>query len=226
MYKINYNAIQKLYHGSRGGIVGDIEPISRERCDFGKAFYMGTNPSQAKSLVSNDSDPYFYEVQFNLPKIKRENILELKDMEWAYFVLYNRGRLNSIKGTDFYNNIKNLGKNKDVIIGPIADDAMNETMKKFVKGEITDKAFLESIRAIDYGIQYAAKTEYACSLVKTISDRELYGKELADAKIESDVKRAQGVYKASEIQRKYRREGKYLDEILQEIQREKDGINR
>lgn len=32
-----------LYHGSRGGVIGNIQPISCERCDFGKGFYMGTN---------------------------------------------------------------------------------------------------------------------------------------------------------------------------------------
>lgn len=31
-----------LYHGSKSGLVGDIAPISRKKCDFGKGFYMGT----------------------------------------------------------------------------------------------------------------------------------------------------------------------------------------
>lgn len=30
-----------LYHGSKGGIKGNIKPISREFCDFGKGFYLG-----------------------------------------------------------------------------------------------------------------------------------------------------------------------------------------
>lgn len=33
-----------LYHGSKSGIKGPIAPISRDRCDFGKGFYMGTDP--------------------------------------------------------------------------------------------------------------------------------------------------------------------------------------
>ena len=32
-----------LYHGSKSGIRGVIAPASRERCDFGKGFYMGTD---------------------------------------------------------------------------------------------------------------------------------------------------------------------------------------
>ena len=37
-----------LFHGSRGGIDGNIKPISRVRCDFGKGFYMGEDSNQAK----------------------------------------------------------------------------------------------------------------------------------------------------------------------------------
>ena len=33
-----------LYHASRFGISGNIQPISRSRCDFGRGFYMGTDP--------------------------------------------------------------------------------------------------------------------------------------------------------------------------------------
>ncbi|MCI8597874.1 MAG: DUF3990 domain-containing protein [Lachnospiraceae bacterium] len=35
--------ILTLYHGSKSGIRGAISPISRERCDFGRGFYMGTD---------------------------------------------------------------------------------------------------------------------------------------------------------------------------------------
>ena len=40
-----------LYHGSKSGIVGDIAPISREECDFGQGFYMGTSTLQPLTLV-------------------------------------------------------------------------------------------------------------------------------------------------------------------------------
>ena len=39
-----------LYHGSKSGIIGDIAPKSREMCDFGKGFYMGTEPGQPLTL--------------------------------------------------------------------------------------------------------------------------------------------------------------------------------
>ena len=40
-----------LYYGSKSGLVGDIAPVSREKCDFGKDFYMGTNIEQPLTLI-------------------------------------------------------------------------------------------------------------------------------------------------------------------------------
>ena len=212
-----YNLKNPLYHGSRGGIKGTIKPVSRERCDFGPGFYMGTNPDQAKSLVANDPAPFFYRLHLDLLRIPESRRLELKDMDWAYFVLYNRGRLESAAGSGFYQKYQHLGDDKDIIIGPIADDAMNESMNRFLNNQITDKAFLESIRAINYGIQYVAKTAEACSHISILSETKLYGKELEDSILLSDRRRKEGRRIADQMQLKFRREGKYFDELLQEI---------
>ena len=48
-----------LYHGSKSGIVGDIAPKSREMCDFGKGFYMGTDPGQPLTLICDFENPSF-----------------------------------------------------------------------------------------------------------------------------------------------------------------------
>ena len=40
---MNNSEIITLYHGSKEGIQGDIAPVSRVRCDFGRRFYMGTD---------------------------------------------------------------------------------------------------------------------------------------------------------------------------------------
>ena len=89
---------QILYHGSRGGIEGVIRPRSLVHCDFGTGFHMGTDPEQAKTLVSNDEAPYFYKLELDLTRLPEERILRLDGLEWAYFVLFNRGRLDRVKG--------------------------------------------------------------------------------------------------------------------------------
>lgn len=213
-----------LYHGSRGGIDGEIQPKSRARCDFGEGFYMGTNPDQAKTLVSNDQEPYFYKVELDLTALPEDRILRLDGMDWAYFVLFNRGRLDSVKKSTLYKNCARLASGKDIIIGPIADDAMNEVMTRFIHGEITDRAFLECIRGLDYGIQYVAKTAAACGCVTVLEEKELYGKELDDAVALSGIRRREGKELADAMQRRFRREGRYFDEILQDLrQKERRG---
>lgn len=80
----------KLYHGSRGGIEGDIEPCSRLHCDFGKGFYMGTDKQQAKSLVCNEHAPVFYLVEFKLSEIPEDRILTLEGKDWLNAILAAR----------------------------------------------------------------------------------------------------------------------------------------
>ena len=208
-----------LFHGSRGGIDGEIVPKSRNRCDFGCGFYMGTNPDQAKSLVANDASPYFYTVSLNLENIPQDRKLVVDGLDWAFLVLYNRGRLDSIKGTELYDSCKQMMLNKDIIVGPIADDSINEVMKRFMDSQITDKAFIESIKAIDYGIQYVAKTEFACSQIKILTEQELDGDELERATQIAFERRREGSLAAQKMQLEYRNVGSYLDEIIEEAQR-------
>lgn len=49
-----------LYHGSKSGIEGRIAPLSRRQCDFGRGFYMGTEPMQPLTLISGYEKSRFY----------------------------------------------------------------------------------------------------------------------------------------------------------------------
>lgn len=50
---IKSDEIMTLYHGSKDRIRRAIAPVSRERCDFGKGFYMGTDRAQPLTLICN-----------------------------------------------------------------------------------------------------------------------------------------------------------------------------
>lgn len=58
-----------LYHGSKAGLVGDIALISRDCCDFGKGFYMGTERSQPLTLVCNYPNAKLYTLNVNLNRL-------------------------------------------------------------------------------------------------------------------------------------------------------------
>ncbi len=84
-----------LFHGSRGGFEGDIKPISRKTCDFGKGFYMGTDIMQAKEIVSNDFEPYLYTLKLKLSEIPENKILDLRknNNKWIDIILANRRKV-------------------------------------------------------------------------------------------------------------------------------------
>jgi len=208
-----------LYHGSRGGLQGAIEPKSRPRCDFGVGFYMGTNELQAKTLVASDANPYFYKLNVKLSKVPKSKILTLKDLDWAYFVLYNRGKLESVKGTAFYKKYQKMGNDKDFIVGPIADDNMSRVIKQFVNDEITDKALLKSLSVINYGVQYVAKTPLACSLIERVSELQMTDDETIPLILKSAEYRLEGLNSAEQMLWKYRRKGKFFTEIIKSIER-------
>ena len=76
---------------------------------------MGTNQNQAKSLVSNDPNPYQDRLELNIDCLDKDRVLQLADMDWAYFVLFNRGKLESIKDSDLYKRCALMAKDKDLI---------------------------------------------------------------------------------------------------------------
>ena len=206
-----------LYHGSKSGIKGPIAPISRERCDFGKGFYMGTEPYQPLTMISDFEESKFYVLSLDMTKLR---VLKVKpDLEWAMLVAYNRGKMDEVKGTSLYDRYAALSKGYDVIIGSIADDRMFYVLDNFFLGNITDKALVMSLSALQLGEQYVAITEDACKCVKIEAEVELSQLERIFLRDLSEANRVKGVNLANEICRDYRREGQFFDEILKDAGR-------
>ena len=206
-----------LYHGSKSGIKGPIAPISRERCDFGKGFYMGTEPYQPLTLISDFEESKFYVNSLDLTGLR---ILKVKpDLEWAMLVAYNRGKMDEVRGTSLYKHYAAMVKGYDVIVGCIANDRMFYVLDNFFLGNITDKALVMSLSALQLGKQYVAITEKACKHVKIEAEVELSLLERIFLRDLSEKNRVKGVNLANEICRDYRREGQFFDEILKEAGR-------
>ena len=206
------NEVVMLYHGSKAGIVGDIAPTSREHCDFGKGFYMGTEMSQPLTLICNYPDAKLYTVKADLSGLK---ILDVEvGIDWALLVAYNRGKLEAVKGTSIYNRIAEMAEGCDVLIGFIADDRMFVVLDRFFKGEITDEALIHSLSALKLGKQYVALTKKACKQIKIVEEKVLTNEDREKLRIESEDNRSKGIALADEICRQYRREGRFFDEIL------------
>jgi transcriptional regulator with XRE-family HTH domain len=201
-----------LYHGSKSGIKGRIAPISREKCDFGAGFYMGTEPAQPLTLICD-----FEKAKFYIVSILLKDLLTLEvpaDLDWSMIVAYNRGKMERIKGTDMYEKYRHLCENKDVIIGSIANDRMFYVLDNFFLGNITDLALIKSLSALQLGRQYVAVTQKGCDAVKIEKEVALSYLERRFLQDVSEENRAKGIKAANDICKNYRREGEFFDEIM------------
>ena len=203
-----------LYHGSKFGIEGAIEPNSRKQCDFGKGFYMGTDPGQALTLICDYEKSKFYIVSVNLDELA--NIEVPADIDWAMLVAYNRGKMEKINGTSLYKKYRDMLLNKDLVIGSIANDRMFFVIDNFFVGNVTDKALVNSLSALQLGKQYVAVSQKACNSVRIEAEVEFSYLERLFVKEVAEENRAKGISIANDICKNYRREGMYFDEILDE----------
>jgi len=207
-----------LYHGSKSGIVGDIKPISRERCDFGKGFYMGTTPEQPLTLICDFEESKFYVVSVDIKKL---DIVEIpEDIDWAMIVAYHRGKMERIKGTELYNKYDSMTSGKDLVIGNIANDRMFYVIDNFFLENITDAALVSSLSALALGKQYVAVTERACRAIKIEKEIPLSFFEKKVIRKVSEGNRQKGIELANEICKLHRREGRFFDELLDDALKE------
>ena len=101
-----------------------------------------------------------------------------------------------------------------MIIGNIANDRMFVVLDRFFRGDITDSALIHSLSAIKLGKQYVALTQKACDHVQILPEQELLEADREKLKKGSEENRQRGIAMADEICRRYRREGRFFDEIL------------
>lgn len=201
-----------LYHGSKSGIEGAIEPKSRKQCDFGKGFYMGTDPSQALTLICDYEKSKLYLVSIDTRQLAMLDVPA--DINWAMLVAYNRGRMERISGTSFCSKYRDMAASKDLIVGSIANDRMFYVIDNFFIGNVTDSALVHSLAALQLGKQYVAVSQKGCDAVRIECEVPLSYLERLFMKDISEENRSKGVSLANDICKNYRREGLFFDEIL------------
>ena len=201
-----------LFHGSKSGIKGKIRPSSRDRCDFGAGFYMGTEPLQPLTLICDYEKSVFYIV--SVPEEDLGKIEVLADIDWAMLIAYHRGRMEEIAGTELYKKYAEMDKGYDIIIGKIANDRMFYVLDSFFQGNVTDIALIKSLSALQLGSQYVAVTQKACDTICIEKEVPLLWMERQILKEASEKNRQKGIEFANQICKDYRREGRYFDEII------------
>ena len=173
---------------------------------------MGTEPSQALTLICDYESAKFYMVSISMGDLE---VLDVPaDLEWAMIVAYHRGRMEKIKGTPIYSKYQEMTKNKDLVIGSIANDRMFFVIDNFFIGIITDAALVNSLSALELGKQYVAVTQKGCDAVRIEREIPISYLEKLFLKEISEENRVKGSSLANDICKNYRREGLFFDEIL------------
>lgn len=203
----------RLYHGSKGGLVGAIAPSSRDVCDFGRGFYLGDSPAQPLTLICHDEVPKFYVCEFELSGLNAYTFAD-KNL-WALFIAYCRGKCRRFAGTALYKQLEDVGRGRDVLIGKIANDRMFMVLNDFFDGTITDKAMVASLEVLNLGTQYCLRTPEACSRVRIIDERSVSPSECAALRIKSDNQRRRAIELTEGVYRQYRRDGLFFDEFFE-----------
>ena len=205
------------FHGAKNDIEGEVDlNHSDKNIDFGPGFYLGESYKQASSFVSNDKNGSVYVFKLDEKKL---NIVSLEvDLDWMLAICYYRDTLKEAHRNSCY--VQRLIKRieeADVIIAPIADNSMYEIMTKFAQGKLTNIQASHCLSASYLGKQHVIKSSKALTNLKFVNRLYLCKQEKIDilkGKVEED-KIANTKVDACLI--KYRREGKYIEEILDEI---------
>lgn len=159
-----------LYHGSNVEICRIDLQCSKVGKDFGCGFYLSASREQALELAKRKAEQTgegvptlnVYEFDEAFLQDGKLSVLEFTEYskEWAEFVLANR-RNRTHQAIHPY----------DVVVGPIANDAVGFQIRRFTSGLIDMERFLQELKYMK-GItfQYFFGTERA---VKHLKKREL-----------------------------------------------------
>lgn len=154
-----------LYHGSNTEIEEILLSKGRLGKDFGRGFYLSEDYNQAikmsEAVLRREGQgiPFVTKFEFDETSV---NDLSIKrfggySKEWAEFVLANRKNRSSVQIHQY-----------DIVVGPIANDAVGVQIRQLSRGFISFEQFIEGIKYIHPTVQYFFGTERAIKLLKKI----------------------------------------------------------
>lgn len=212
----------RLYHGSKNGIRGEIAPISRKTCDFGRGFYLGDKELQPKGLIAGYGNSHFYVMDFEPEGLSVRQFGDTyeEQMDWALYIAYNRRVIDFSTLPILREKYEHYNHSYDVIIGLIANDKMTQVLNRFYSGGLCDKAMLDALQRVKLGSQYVLKTQKACQPehIRIAEEKELTLAERKSLIVENEQRVLQMGGLLEQLQVRYRRAAdvKYFDEILKE----------
>ena len=203
-----------LFHGARGTIDGEIDTKhSIPPNDFGNGFYLGQTLKQACMWVSIYKQSSVY--CFYLSDLNKMSVLNFDvSYDWMLTILYYRQELDDYELPSFLKKLIGKVEKTDIIIAPIADNQMYDTIEAFRNNIISDVACLHALSANNLGHQFVLKSEKACSKLVPVDRLYLCQEERNYYLSQKEKTSMEGRNKTTLAISKYRKEGKMFNEIF------------
>ena len=165
-----------LFHGSNA----EIEQVDLSKCrpfkDFGRGFYLTTMRTQAEAMarrttkIQGEGEPLV--TVFELADMWKDTGLSVLEFaspcrEWADFVINNRNR----SFTDVLSPRCNRCNQYDIVVGPVADDAIVASFQLYQDGRISMDELVERLRYRKLTDQYSFHTYAALELLTNLGVR-------------------------------------------------------
>ena len=155
----------KVYHGSDTVVQKPRILHSKRRMDFGSGFYTTQSRTQAakwaRSVRRRRDSPEAFVTEFDYEEKPEMNVLIFDGpfAEWFDFIIRNR------KGT--------FTHDYDIIIGPVADDSVYDTLFLFESGYITREEAIRKLNSAKLDGQILFHTDKSLECITYIDSWEV-----------------------------------------------------
>ena len=155
----------KVYHGSDTVVQKPRILHSKRRMDFGSGFYTTQSRTQAekwaRSVRRRCDSPEAFVTEFDYEEKPEMNVLIFDGpfAEWFDFIIRNR------KGT--------FTHDYDIIIGPVADDSVYDTLFLFESGYITREEAIRKLNSAKLDGQILFHTDKSLECITYIDSWEV-----------------------------------------------------
>ena len=161
-----------LYHGSNLEII----EIDFEKCkpykDFGKGFYLTSIKEQAIRMAQNKAALFggeavvtVYDLDtgvFDVDTLQIRKFAMYPTIAWARFVVNNRNRnFNNYADVDC-----NIDSKYDIVIGPVADDAIAATIRRYMGEELDEEGLVRRLTYKALSDQYSFHSDKALTYLE------------------------------------------------------------
>ena len=163
-----------LYHGSNVEIIDIDFAQCKPYKDFGKGFYLTSLKQQAIRMAENKAALFggepivtIYEVDDDIISKEELNTKSFSlnpTIEWARFIVNNRNK----SFDDVTSEECNIDAKYDVVLGPVADDAIAATIRRYMGEKLDEEGLQKKLTYKELSNQYSFHTSKAISYLRKV----------------------------------------------------------